>query len=226
MPLEERLRRRFATRTEHFAHGDFSVEILLPRAADELIDSGEFDRDERVPYWADLWPSARALARALLDAPPPPGPVLELGCGVALPSLALRGRGVPVLATDYYQEALDFARVNALRNEVDPPETRILDWRDPPPDLPPHSLVLASDVLYEQRNARALAALLPRVVAPGGRVWIADPGRMYRSDFEEAMRAAGWEVRERERRREPVKTSTGEVSSTITLIELEPPGAG
>jgi hypothetical protein len=41
-----------------------------------------------VPYWARLWPSGLALAAALAADPPSPGVrVLELGCGLALPSV-------------------------------------------------------------------------------------------------------------------------------------------
>ncbi|MBV9772607.1 MAG: methyltransferase domain-containing protein, partial [Gemmatimonadetes bacterium] len=164
-PLESELLRRFVTRVEPFVHGAFWLDVLLPRAADELIDESDFDEDERLPYWADLWPSARALARRLLDGPAPAGRVLELGCGVALPSLALLSRGADVLATDYYDDALRFARVNAERNGLPALAARLVDWRDLPPDLGRFDTVLAADVLYEQRNAEALAAVLPRVTA-------------------------------------------------------------
>src|SRR3954462_3822844 len=98
---EAELRARFEVREEAFRHGDFAVRMLLPRAADELIDAAEFDADERLPYWADLWPSARGLTRHLLDPPPRERRILELGSGVALPSLALRSLGADPLATDY-----------------------------------------------------------------------------------------------------------------------------
>lgn len=191
--LEAALRRRFEVREERFVHGAFSVDVLLPAAADALIDEADFDADERLPYWADLWPSARGLARHLLDGPPPQGPVLELGCGVALPSLALRSRGVEVLATDWYVDALLFARANAARNGLPPLRTAPLDWRHPPEEAR-YPTVIAADVLYEARNARVLAELLPRVTAPGGVVLLADPGRVYLRDFRGLMAGAGWRV--------------------------------
>jgi predicted nicotinamide N-methyase len=202
-PLEEELRRRFSVRTEPFAHGAFRAEVLLPRAADELIDEAEFESDERLPYWADLWPSARALARRLLDGPLPPGRVLELGSGVALPSLALLWRGADVLATDYYADALLFARANAARNGLPELPTALVDWRDLPPELGRCETVIAADVLYEMRNAEHLAEALPRVLAPGGRALVADPGRVYRPVFVERMEREGWRVEE-ERVREAV----------------------
>ncbi|HEU0016436.1 MAG TPA: methyltransferase domain-containing protein [Longimicrobium sp.] len=200
---EAELRARFAVREETFAHGGWRVDVVLPRAADELIDPDDFDRDERLPYWADLWPSARALARHLREVEyEAAGGALELGCGVALPSLALRSRGVDVLATDWYADALRFAEVNAARNGLGPLRTALLDWRDPPRGWR-YPLVIAADVLYEQRNAEALAALLPRVTAPGGTVLVADPGRIYARGFFNEMAMAGWTVPEVDARDEP-----------------------
>jgi predicted nicotinamide N-methyase len=222
--MEPDLRRRFDIRTEHFGHGDFRVEVILPRAADELIDVSEFNADERLPYWAELWPSARALTRHLLEMAEVRGPALELGSGIALPSLALRWRGVEVVATDYYPEALQFARANAERNGIEAPRTLLLDWRTPPPELEPAPLVIAADVLYERRNAEALLALLPRVVAPGGRVLLADPGRVYAGEFMAGAEVDGWRTEELASADEP--SAAGEqLRVRVRILELRRPEA-
>lgn len=217
--LEAELRARFHVREERFEHAGWAVELILPAAADELIDEAEYANDERLPYWAELWPSARGLARHLLDAAQGSEGagvrgrgtagggwaalrVLELGCGVALPSLALRSRGADVLATDWYDDALRFARANAARNGLAPLRTQALDWRHPPGGWG-YDLVMAADVLYEARNAAILPRLLQRVTAPGGTVLIADPGRVYAGDFFRAMRAEHWYVQEADVRMEP-----------------------
>jgi predicted nicotinamide N-methyase len=214
---ERELRARYAVREERFEHGGWAVELVLPRAADELIDEAEFEEDERLPYWAELWPSARALARHLLDHPPAEGPALELGCGVALPSLALRRLGVPVRATDWYDEALRFARVNAARNALAPLETALLDWRHPPRTRR-YPLVIAADVLYEARNAELLAALLPALVAPGGAALLADPGRVHAPELLARMRRAGWRAEEVDARTEP---SARGAESRVRVHRLE-----
>jgi predicted nicotinamide N-methyase len=216
--LEASLRARFDVREERFAHGAFSAGVILPRAADALIDEAEFDADERLPYWADLWPSAKALARHVIDRPPAEKTVIELGCGVALPSLALRSLGTDVLATDYYDDALLFARANAHRNGLGPLATALLDWRHPPVDAR-FDLVLAADVLYEMRNAEALAALLPQIVAPEGRVLLADPGRVYQADFRNRMYFAGWRAEETDVRTEVSDPATG-ATSTVRIFEI------
>lgn len=215
---ETELRRRFEVREERFEHAGWSAELILPRAADALIDEREFASDERLPYWADLWPSARVLARHLLDSPPGVAEALELGCGVALPALALRHLGTDVVATDWYDDALRFAGANAERNGLGALRTAHLDWRRPP-EGEQYPLVVAADVLYEMRNAEILAALLPRVVAPGGRALIADPGRVYLSEFRNRVYSAGWRTVEIDRREETSDAATG-ARSTVRIWEV------
>ena len=212
---EAALRARFEVREEPFAHRDFAVRMLLPRAADALIDEAEFDADERLPYWADLWPSARGLTRHLLDRPPAEARIVELGAGVALPSLALRHLGADPLATDYYADALRFAGANAARNGLGSLRTALLDWRDPPAG-DRWGLVVAADVVYEQRNAEALAALLPRILADGGRMLLADPGRVYFGEFRDRMEEKDWAVEEIDVRTETSDPVTG-ATSTVRI---------
>jgi predicted nicotinamide N-methyase len=169
-----------------------------------------------------LWPAARALARELLESPVVPGAALELGCGIGLPSLVLRHLGVAVVATDYYADALLFTLQNARRNRIEPPETQLLDWRAPPADLGRYSLVLAADVLYEERNARSLIELLPRIVAPSGRMLLADPGRSYLNAFLRGMREMGWNAEIRSERLEDAPAGKG-MKVRVVLWEIAPP---
>jgi len=83
-----------------------------------------------------------------------------------------------VLATDWSPDAVAMTARNAERNGLSI-ETLVCSWSEPEPLLErgPWNLVLASDVLYEERNGEALAPLLPRLLAPHGEVWLADPGR-------------------------------------------------
>ena len=217
------LRSRFTVETRAFTEGPLTLELILPARPDELIDDSAFNVDERLPYWAELWPSARALARHLLRQPPPDGPVLELGCGLALPSLVLLSRGFEVLATDYYREALEFARANADRNALPALPTRLLDWRHRPDGLGPYPTLLAADVLYEERNALALAELIPGLVRPGGSLLLADPGRTYRTRFEALMLARGWSCEPEATLVEPADEVAGGPVSHITIYRYRSP---
>jgi len=141
-----------------------------------LLDEERFAaQDEFLPYWADLWPSARALARVLASRRLGGMRVLELGCGLGLPSIVAAHGGARATASDWAPEAVEAARANARRNGLEL-EGLVVDWREPDPlvERAPWDLVLAADVLYEERNAAPLLALLPRL---GGEVLLADPGR-------------------------------------------------
>jgi predicted nicotinamide N-methyase len=203
---------RFASRQPVFAHGDVRVRVLLPRSADELVDQTVFHAGERLPYWTNLWPAGKALARHLIDHPPPSRDlrIIELGCGAAaLPSLALAMHGFDVLATDHDDDALVFAGINARRMAAGRKSpstirfrTALLDWRAPPADLGVFDLVIAADVMYERQNAIALAELVPRMLAIEGAVVGEGPGRMlladerYLPEFLERMRQRGFCDRE------------------------------
>jgi predicted nicotinamide N-methyase len=172
-----------------------------PAAADALIDEEEFAQDERLPYWADLWPSSVALARYVAEGKHLGGRrAVELGCGVGLPSIIARARGADVLATDHYEAALDFTRYNALANFGRELRTQILDWHAPrTQDLGYFDLVLIADVLYERRNVTALTALIPTLLIPGGEILLADPGRKNAPVFLDGMRDMGFGLTTKER---------------------------
>jgi predicted nicotinamide N-methyase len=180
--------------------GGKTYRIVHPETPDALIDEAEFDRDERLPYWAELWPSALALARRLAGLDLSDRQAIELGCGVGLPSLVALDRGARVLATDHYAAALDFAAHNARVNLGREPDTRLLDWFAP--DLAgigaAFDLTLAADVLYEERNARALAALVPVLLVPKGQLLLADPGRRWEPLFRDLMHDEGFVVETQE----------------------------
>jgi predicted nicotinamide N-methyase len=113
--------------------------------------------------------------------------VLELGCGLGLPSLAAALRGARVLASDWAEDAIELLRRNAERNGVFVQAVQAR-WSDPEPLLraAPWDLVLGADLLYEARNAEQLAGLLPKL---GGEILLAEPGRPYAQAFLEEFRA-------------------------------------
>src|SRR4051812_115944 len=64
------------------------LRVLRPRDSDELLDEEAFEDEEFLPYWAELWPSGVALARAVSPRALRGARTLELGCGLGLPSIA------------------------------------------------------------------------------------------------------------------------------------------
>ncbi len=64
--LETRLRERFDVVEHRLEVGARPFDLRHPRSADALIDDAEFNKDERLPYWAEIWPSAYVLAGRIL----------------------------------------------------------------------------------------------------------------------------------------------------------------
>jgi predicted nicotinamide N-methyase len=154
------------------------LRVLRPRDSEALLDDHAFEHEEFLPYWAELWPSGVALARAVGVQAWRGRRVVELGCGLGLPAIAAALAGGRVLATDWSSAAVARAADNAQRNDAHI-DTLVASWTTPEPivERGPWDVVLASDVLYERRDVDPLLALLPRLLATHGEAWIADPGR-------------------------------------------------
>jgi predicted nicotinamide N-methyase len=172
------------------------LRLLQVREFAELPDTGEVEWAPIAPYWSVLWRSGVALARELDGVALRGRRVVELGCGLAVPSLAAARAGAAVLATDASSEALTLVARNARANDV-PIETATVDWAEPDElvERAPFDLVLATDVLYERASVELLLSLLPRL-AP--EVWLADPGRPPAGAFLERA-ASRWSIETRVR---------------------------
>jgi predicted nicotinamide N-methyase len=174
---------------------DRAYVIARPCQSDQLIDHpavrSAFEADEYLPYWADLWPAAQMLGQAILRETWTPGmEALEIGCGLGLPGVVALSLGLQVTFSDYDPTALRFAADNAQLNGFANFKTLQLDWRFPPDDL--HvPVLLASDVVYEQRNVKPLAALIAKVLSPGGVCLLTDEDRVPAAGMREALSAHG-----------------------------------
>jgi predicted nicotinamide N-methyase len=168
-------------------------DVVLPRPRDwEALRDAEALAQRPIPYWARSWPSGVALARALAEDPPRPGRrVLELGCGLGLPSIVAARAGAGVLATDGSSDAVAYAAHGLALNEAEA-EVAVVDWSEHGEALVqrgPWDLVLASDVLYTRGNVEVALRLFPRLIALGGELRLADPDRAGARDFLAAARA-------------------------------------
>ena len=151
------------------------LDLLRPESPESLLDEDAFAADEFLPYWAELWPASLALVEALPDVAGLR--VVELGCGLGLPSLVAASRGAEVTAVDWAEDAVVLLRQNAERNGLALRAER-RDWREPWNER--FDLALAADVLYERRNVEPVLARL-RELAPVAVVGLA--GRPYEDAF-------------------------------------------
>jgi len=214
--VEESLRRRFRVVETTVPIGSRAISILHPESAEDLIDERDFEHDERLPYWAELWPSSHVLGERLLSLNGRGKSLLELGCGSGVVSTCASLAGFDVVVSDYYEDALRFARVNAARNGARIPRGLLLDWRHLPPTLARFDFVIASDVLYERSYGGVIAKVIAATLAPDGTALVADPGRVGREEFIRALGHVDLEPRSRVH----VPFQMNEIRQTITVFDI------
>lgn len=157
---------------------------LLDREADletlwDRMDDDALDEDERLPYWAEVWPASLLLGEWLVrNRDMVAGRrCLDVGCGLGLTAMIAVDLGARVLAFDYVPEALAYARHNAALNGVPQPLWTVMDWRFPALPQGAFEFIWAGDVLYEKRFFEPLTTLFRHALAPGGRIWVGEPVR-------------------------------------------------
>lgn len=168
-----------------------------PDATIDAMTQEEFEQtDERMPYFAMVWASADSLVARVLEGPRLDGlQVLDLGCGLGPCGFAAAHLGAEVTFFDWEPRALEIVKASAARQPVPPSRFTFLvgDWRTPPL-MGPFDLILGADVLYEQRNAPAVAAFLAVHLKPGAEAWIGDPGRPQAGPFPPLAEGLGLQV--------------------------------
>ena len=160
----------------------------LGRSADEI--------ERLAPYFGVVWPSALALAEYVsghLGAPKLAGKkVLEIGCGLAVPSLVCATLGADVTVSDGHPDVLRFLERNVLQ-VGDPDITYITaDWTSGTMDVGTFDFIIASDILYEAYHADFFCEVIRRHAGPHTNVVLTDPGRAYIQRFVNGMKLQGW----------------------------------
>lgn len=194
---------KYPTQIKHRKLGSKLYVLEVIRDLDEAIDliceamtpEEQLDpfAEDLCPYFGVLWPAAEALARYLNDHPQlvKGKTVLELGCGLGLPSLVASYLGGEVLATDFHPDVEEYFQRNCRHSSLVSRYQR-LNWREDCEDLGQFDVVMGSDVLYESKHPREVARGLIKFVKPGGIILLADPGRNYLQYFIDGMRQEGY----------------------------------
>jgi predicted nicotinamide N-methyase len=179
--------------------------IERPAGLDKVFDHpavrAAYAKDEYIPYWADLWASARMLAKVVLREPwsklsqrfGAPLEVLEIGCGLGLAGIAALARGLRVTFSDCDEAAVKFAASNAVLNGFRDFIMLPIDFRSPPKDLA-FPAIIGSDLMYEERLVEPLVDFIDRTLLDGGVALIADPDRMAAKSFRWRVQNAGLTV--------------------------------
>lgn len=159
------------------------------------------------PLFGMLWPAARVLAEAVSAINLDGLHILEIGCGIGLPSLVLQQRNADITASDHHPLAGSFLAHNAALNALAPIRFVQAAWADPNRQLGRFDLIIASDVLYERGHAELLADFIDRHAQPHAGILITDPGRGHANQLSRRLHEQGYGVTEQRCRFEETETA-------------------
>jgi EEF1A lysine methyltransferase 3 len=174
--LMEQISSKFAIETVPLRIGDKVLKIIQIKDYEEYIldqiDAGDPNVTE-APFWAKLWEASFVLAYFLGKQPVKPNcQMLEIGAGIGTVGIYAALCGHRITITDINEDALLFARANALLNGLSDLEIRRLDWSDPG-ETRLYDVVVGSEVVYDRRSYPLLVDFLRRVLAPDGVIFLA-----------------------------------------------------
>jgi len=118
--------------------------------------------------------------------------ILEVGCGIGLPSLVLQQRGADITACDYHPLAEEFLRRNTDLNGLAPIPFFNAPWLNPIVELGRFDLIIGSDLLYERNHPALLAGFLADHARPTCQILLADPGRSRCGEISAQLTSQGY----------------------------------
>lgn len=156
-----------------------SFYFYQPSKPDELlnlISDEQALKDKYQPYWIEHWPASETfasfLSRLFFSARME---ILELGCGLGTLTTILLSAGHNVFSIDISSDACYYSKSNITMNGFKPKvfccDMNYLPFRKT------FDLIIASDILYEDKMNEILLNCLDTVVSPKNKVLIADPCR-------------------------------------------------
>ena len=186
------------TRKLDFKIGAFEGQLCALKDRTQYSDpDGEAERagicDASWSLFGQLWPAAQVLAKAMKKIDLQKRRILELGCGLALPSLVLQYRDADITASDYHPVSRKFLSYNCQLNGLKSIPFIQLDWEKPVTD-DKYDLIIASDVLYDPSNPELLGKVINKMSAPLCKVLVTCPGRGYKNQFSRIMKNIGFEL--------------------------------
>ncbi len=211
--LLHRIGRRFRVLTETVEIGPLHFCFTRIADPDTVLDevAAEADRRDRLygrqtedeqlhlPYWAELWDSARGIGHYLVESM---GQihvsdlkfqtVLDLGCGMGMSGTVAAALGANVTFADLEPPALLFARLNSLpwRSRIC---ARRLNWKTDRL-VARFNTIIGADILYEREQWPFLDAFWKNHLCDDGSVLLGEPGRQTGDSFLEWISERGWRL--------------------------------
>lgn len=139
-----------------------------------------------------VWPASKILASTVQLINLEGKRVLEIGCGIALSSIALHKMGVDITASDYHPLTKEFLDRNILANGLPEIKYQTGNWEKENPLLGEFDLIIGSDVLYQPDHVKNVSQFIDHHSSNNVEVVIVDPGRANRAKFTHKMIALGY----------------------------------
>ncbi|WP_028575171.1 class I SAM-dependent methyltransferase [Desulfonatronovibrio hydrogenovorans] len=162
--LMEAASQKFDLVFEDVTVGDYSLKILQIADLEKYVDllaEGPADKIE-LPFWAKIWPASILLSYYLVSLSPDPHPqkMLELGSGIGLAGLFAAARGFEVVLSDNSPEALLFAKINILKNNLQHrARVALVDFTADRLDER-FQYIIGSEIFYKESGYRGLVKFL------------------------------------------------------------------
>lgn len=206
----------FQSKSILYNDGHQHLRITLPVNPDVVFDTiteEQYAKDKFLPYWAELWPSTSLLLTYLNRHPIPDNfRVCELGCGLGIISTSLALHHEFIVATDIAFHGCEFTSYNIMTNGGIA-RTVCTDWRHLPFRSGTFDLIIASDVLYEERWISPLLQSTSQL-SEKGRLLVADPCRRFWQPFKDQVNGYGLNQRLLEHE------TTADGKTTVEILEV------
>ncbi len=144
------------------------------------------------PIFGLLWPSGLVLAHFMDSYDTGTKRILEVGCGIGLPSLLLNSKHADITATDHHPEVEAFLLKNTSLNDGTLIAFERTDWADNDDQLGKFDLIIGSDLLYEDEHTHLLANFINTHSRPDCEVILSDPGRGRKTKLIKVMQTFGF----------------------------------
>ena len=142
------------------------------------------DNSTSFPFWAKIWPSAKAMTVFLqnnlhnIESKK----VLEIGAGIGLPSFSIASQATELIISDYSNDAIKLIQKNIDHLKLTNTKALYLDWNDFPLEIKADTILL-SDTNYDPTQIDPLLKLINHYLANGTTIIISTPERITANPF-------------------------------------------
>ncbi len=185
---------------------------------EKVVEADEDIGLANLPFWAKVWEASLILAYFMGKQPVVPGRrILEVGAGLGIVGVYAALCGHRVTISDYNDDALLFARANALINNLPDVEIRNIDWNDQG-FSEQYDVIIGSEIVYDRRGYPILVDFLKRALAPDGMVFMSKNAEMKTPAFFEEL------TKHFELKQNIQKMKTGEGDQEFVLYAIRTKG--